>query len=83
MSTGEDLLPPRCLDGVVLSDRWCHPQEGFSASSLQWQEGCEGHARLWARGWDSFARSCLQPLSQLLKRREAAAAREKRLKVMA
>lgn len=83
MPTREKLLTSRCLDGVAWSDRCCQPREGFSDGSLQPQEGCGGDAQLWARGWDSSAQSCRQPRSQLLKRREAAAAREKRLKVMA
>lgn len=83
MPTGEKLLPSSCVDGVVLSDRWCQPRKGFSVGSLQLQEGCKGDAQQWAQGWDGFARSCHQPRSQLLKYREAAAAWEKRLKVMA
>lgn len=68
--TREELLLSRCLDGLVLSDRWWQPQEGFSVSSLQPQEGCGGDAQLWAQGWDSFAQSSRQPQSQLLKHEE-------------
>lgn len=81
--TREKLLLPRCLDGAALSDGWCQPWEGFSLGSLQPWEDHRGDAQLWVQGQHSLACSCHQPRTQLLRCGESAAAREKRLEVVA